>query len=69
MTDKPMAEIKTNLSPIFHYEEVIMGESAVFNWPVVEETTAYSACYTSGTTGRPKGVYYSHRNIYLHSMA
>ncbi|WNS76174.1 long-chain-fatty-acid--CoA ligase [Bacillus sp. DTU_2020_1000418_1_SI_GHA_SEK_038] len=68
MTDKPMSEIKTNLSPIYHYEVKIIDESAVFDWPMVEETTAYSACYTSGTTGRPKGVYYSHRNIYLHTL-
>ena len=39
------------------------------DWPVIEETSAYSACYTTGTTGRPKGIYYSHRGIYLHTMA
>lgn len=69
MTDKPISEIQTTLSPIYHYEEAIKEERAEYDWPMIEETTAYSACYTSGTTGRPKGVYYSHRNIYLHSMA
>lgn len=69
MSDKPMSEIKTTLSPLFHYEEMIKEESDNYDWPMIEETTAYSACYTSGTTGRPKGVYYSHRNIYLHTMA
>ncbi|WP_419887771.1 long-chain-fatty-acid--CoA ligase [Neobacillus niacini] len=68
MSDKPLAEIKTSLSPIYHYEECIQTESADYDWPMIDETTAYSACYTSGTTGRPKGVYYSHRNIYLHTM-
>lgn len=69
MSDKPMSEIKTTLSPVYHYEEELIDESADYDWPMVEETTAYSACYTSGTTGRPKGVYYSHRVIYLHTMA
>ena len=39
------------------------------DWPEIDETSAYSACYTTGTTGKPKGVYYSHRGIYLHSTA
>lgn len=68
MSDKPMSDIKTTLTPIYHYENIIKEESADYDWPMIEETTAYSACYTSGTTGRPKGVYYSHRHIYLHTM-
>ncbi len=36
---------------------------------MIDERSAYSACYTTGTTGRPKGVYYSHRAIYLHALA
>lgn len=69
MSDKALSEIKTTLSPIYHYEEKINKENDDYEWPIIDETTAYSACYTSGTTGRPKGVYYSHRNIYLHTMA
>lgn len=69
MTDKPLSEIKTTLSPLYHYEDQIKEESTEYDWPMIEETTAYSACYTSGTTGRPKGVYYSHRTIYLHTLA
>ncbi len=38
-------------------------------WPMIDETSTYSACYTTGTTGRPKGVYYSHRGMYLHAVA
>ncbi|MFF0826500.1 long-chain-fatty-acid--CoA ligase [Brevibacillus sp. NPDC003359] len=69
MSDKPMSEIKTTLAPIYPFEEMIKDEPAEYDWPIIEESTAYSACYTSGTTGRPKGVYYSHRNMYLHTMA
>ena len=39
------------------------------DWPMVDERSAYAACYTTGTTGQPKGVYYSHRSIYLHTSA
>lgn len=68
MTDKPLSEISTTLSPIYHFEEEISQQPSKYDWPVIDETTAFSACYTSGTTGRPKGVYYSHRNIYLHTL-
>lgn len=69
MTDKPLAAIKTSLEPLYHYEDLLAAEVPDFDWPLIEETSAYSACYTTGTTGRPKGVYYSHRAIYLHTMA
>ena len=68
ITEKKLDEIKTNLHPVLSYERVLEKEDAEFEWPMVNEKSAYSACYTSGTTGKPKGVYYSHRNIYLHTM-
>lgn len=68
MTDKPMSEIHTSLSPVYHYETLLREAEPDYDWPMIDEHSAYSACYTSGTTGRPKGVYYSHRNIYLHTM-
>lgn len=68
MSDRPIAEITTTLPAVQGYEELLAVASDEYEWPVVEETSAYSACYTSGTTGRPKGVYYSHRNIHLHSL-
>jgi fatty-acyl-CoA synthase len=69
MTDKPLSAIKTTLSPLFHYEDLLAASEPSIDWPEIDERSAYSACYTTGTTGRPKGIYYSHRAIYLHAMA
>ncbi len=69
MTGKPLSEIRTSLAPLHHYEDLLAADAGDIDWPLIDETSAYSACYTTGTTGRPKGVYYSHRAIYLHSMA
>ncbi|MHB8190128.1 MAG: long-chain-fatty-acid--CoA ligase [Ferrimicrobium sp.] len=69
MSDRPLDEIHTSLAPLYHYEDLLSASADTIEWPVVDERSAYSACYTTGTTGRPKGVYYSHRAIYLHSMA
>jgi acyl-CoA synthetase (AMP-forming)/AMP-acid ligase II len=49
------------------FEELVAGESDELDWPVFDEETASSLCYTSGTTGNPKGVLYSHRATVLHS--
>jgi len=68
MSDRPVEEIETTLPSVRGYEELLAESDAEYDWPMVNEASTYSACYTSGTTGRPKGVYYSHRNIYLHSM-
>jgi fatty-acyl-CoA synthase len=69
LTDKELKDIKTKLSPVFSYEEILAGAKEDIEWPNLDETSAYVAGYTSGTTGRPKGVFYSHRNVYLHSAA
>lgn len=68
MTSKPPESVKTSLDPVDFYEDLLKEAPSEFVWPVIDEKSAYSACYTSGTTGKPKGVYYSHRCIYLHSM-
>ncbi|HMK84431.1 MAG TPA: long-chain-fatty-acid--CoA ligase [Steroidobacteraceae bacterium] len=67
MTDK--AEIRTTLAPLHHHEDLLAAASPNMDWPIIDERSAYSACYTTGTTGRPKGVYYSHRAMYLHSLS
>ena len=50
-------------------EALIAGVEPVTEWPDLDERSAAAMCYTSGTTGNPKGVAYSHRSIFLHSMA
>jgi fatty-acyl-CoA synthase len=51
------------------YEQLLAAEPDGFAWPALDERTGAMLCYTSGTTGRPKGVLYSHRSIVLHTLA
>jgi fatty-acyl-CoA synthase len=51
------------------YESFIAGQPEHFDWPALDENTASALCYTSGTTGNPKGVLYSHRSTVLHAYA
>ena len=68
ITDRVLNDITTSLKPIYSYEEILRKATPDYEWPNINEHSAYSACYTSGTTGRPKGVYYSHRDVYVHSL-
>src|SRR5690348_6820877 len=53
---------------VHRYDELLRDKPDGFDWPEVDERDAAALCYTSGTTGNPKGVAYSHRSIWLHSM-
>lgn len=63
--DMPQTSLKNAMS----YEALIAGEPAEFEWPEFDEETASSLCYTSGTTGNPKGVMYTHRSNLLMALA
>ncbi len=66
MTDRAhMPESKVDF---LCYEELLDGQSTDYDWPVMDETDAAALCYTSGTTGNPKGALYSHRSTVLHAM-
>ena len=60
---------ESSLANLLCYEELIGAERDSFDWPLLDENSACGLCYTSGTTGNPKGVLYSHRSTVLHAMA
>jgi fatty-acyl-CoA synthase len=61
-------EAAPQIEAVHDWETLLGGQPEIFDWPVLDERDASSMCYTSGTTGNPKGVAYSHRSNYLHSM-
>ena len=67
LCDKENLPKDSKLENLMCYEELIKDESEEFDWPTFDENTASSLCYTSGTTGNPKGVLYSHRSTILHA--
>ena len=66
--DEPRAALDASGVEVHEYETLLAGRPTDYDWPELDERQAATLCYTSGTTGEPKGVAYSHRSIYLHSM-
>lgn len=60
---------ETSLAPLYCFETLLTGQSSEYDWPRFDENCAAALCYTSGTTGNPKGVLYSHRAMVLHAQA
>ena len=69
MTDRNHMPPSSTIPNLACYEELIEAASPEYGWPTFDENTASSLCYTSGTTGNPKGALYSHRSTVLHSFA
>ena len=69
MSDKKILP-PTKLSPVYSYEALLDAETGEYDWPSLPDENSMAAlCYTTATTGNPKGVPYSHRGIYLHALA
>lgn len=67
MTDGAHMPAKTSIANLLCYEELVERERDDFQWPTFDEATACALCYTSGTTGNPKGALFSHRSTVLHA--
>lgn len=69
MSDRAHMPQQTAIPNLLCYEDLLAASSADYTWPDFDETAAASLCYTSGTTGNPKGALYSHRSTVLHAYA
>jgi 3-(methylthio)propionyl---CoA ligase len=69
MTSRDFMPVASTIPNLLCYEDLIDAHSPEFTWPLFDENTASSLCYTSGTTGNPKGALYSHRSTVLHTYA
>jgi fatty-acyl-CoA synthase len=69
MCDRAHMPKESKINNLMCYEDLIDDSSDDFEWPTFDENAASSLCYTSGTTGNPKGALYSHRSTVLHSLA
>jgi acyl-CoA synthetase (AMP-forming)/AMP-acid ligase II len=69
LIDKDQMPESTSIPNLLCYEDLIAGQTDQYTWPALDEQAAATLCYTSGTTGNPKGVLYSHRSTLLHTFA
>jgi 3-(methylthio)propionyl---CoA ligase len=69
MCDRDRMPADSKVPNLLCYEDLIAASSDDYEWPLFDENSASSLCYTSGTTGNPKGALYSHRSTMLHSYA
>jgi len=67
LTDRAHMPAQSSLADLLCYDELVDAEDGDYAWPRFDENTASSICYTSGTTGNPKGAVYSHRSTLLHA--
>ena len=67
LTDRAHMPAASAIPGLLCYEELMEGEDARFEWPSFDERTAAALCYTSGTTGNPKGTLYAHRSTIIHA--
>jgi fatty-acyl-CoA synthase len=69
LCDRDRMPASSGIPDLLCYEDLIAAHSDDYSWPVFDENAAATLCYTSGTTGNPKGVLYSHRSTVLHAYA
>ena len=69
LTDRAHMPAQSKIPGLLCYEELLAAQDDAYEWPQFDENSASSLCYTSGTTGNPKGVLYSHRSTILHAYA
>ncbi|MGH8704699.1 MAG: 3-(methylthio)propionyl-CoA ligase [Burkholderiales bacterium] len=67
MTDRAHMPAKTSIPGLLCYEELVEAQDDRYEWPTFDERTACGLCYTSGTTGNPKGVVFAHRSTIIHA--
>jgi acyl-CoA synthetase (AMP-forming)/AMP-acid ligase II len=69
MSDRAHMPAASRIPNLLCYEELVEAADDTYAWPLFDENAAASLCYTSGTTGNPKGALYSHRSTVLHAYA